>query len=166
MIYLAVFACAISLGWLAAWRMGGAAERETMCLLTCVWAGTIVANAVTHSPAPVPFYAALDAMAVVWLFMHQLRNWQWITAGLFAAMLLTHFLFWSGSSAGLIIYEGRPYQDILAGLGYLQIFITGWASYERGRQRIGKSSLVGHWLLASDWVPRLSNHHRGHAGKR
>lgn len=165
MIYLAMFACAIALGWAIAFGRGGAAERETMCLLTCVWAGTILANIATQSAAPVPFYAALDIAAVGWLYMHQRRNWQWITAGLFASMLLTHLLFWSGSSAGLTPYEGRPYQDILALLGYMQILVTGWASYERGRQRAGKHTVMGRWLLATDWVPRLGHRHRDHARK-
>lgn len=164
MIYAALFACALAIGWFLAWRKGGSAEMRTMCILTCVWIGTVVANCATQSPAPVLFYALLDVFAIGWLLSHQQRNWQWMPAGLFAAMLLTHFVFWSGTSGGLIIYESRPYQDILAILGYAQIFCVGWASHERARERLGEPSRMGRWGLSVNWVPVRRMGHKHHAG--
>jgi hypothetical protein len=164
MVYLTLFACAIAAGWIASIKMGGTAERETMCLLTCIWLGTVVANQVTHSPAPIPIYFALDVCAVGWLWFHRRRNWQWLPTGLFAAMILTHFIFWSGTESGVLVYQGRPYQDVLAILGYLQILSTGIASLERARARRGRLPVVGHWVLSSDWLPRQRSHYKSHEG--
>jgi len=166
MIYAAFFVVAVFLGWLASYKWGGTAERETMCILTCIWVGTIIANIATHSPAPVEFYAVLDLSGIVWLWRHQRRNWQWVPAALFGSMLFTHLMFYSGTHSGEIIYSGRPYQDILAGLAYLQIASTGWASYERSRAKSGGASRSGHWALASNWLPRQRNHNRHHAEPR
>jgi hypothetical protein len=159
MIYAVLFACALTAGWAAAWKSGGAAERETMCLLTLIWVGSGISNWATGLAAPTLFYAALDIFAVGWLLYHQRRNWQWIPAGLFASMMLTHFVFWSGTNGGLIIEASRPYQDILAVLAYAQIVSVGWACHERARERAGQPSRLGGWALATGWVfvRRLGN---------
>ena len=135
-----------------------------MCLLTVTWAGTVISNIATGSEAPVLFYAMLDIFAIVWLLFHQRRNWQWMPAGLFASMLLTHFVFWSGTSGGMILFEARPYQDILAVLGYAQVACVGWASHERARQRAMGPSRLGRWGLSADWVPVRRMGHKRHAG--
>jgi hypothetical protein len=135
-----------------------------MCLLTVIWAGTMLSNIATGSVAPVLFYALLDTFAVFWLLVHQRRNWQWMPMGLFAAMWLTHFVFWSGTKGGLIIFEGRPYQDILAILSYVQIACTGWAAHERARERAGGLSRLGRWALSTHWVPVRRMGHKRHAG--
>ena len=163
MIYAVLFACAIALGWLSSYRMGGSAERETMCLLTCAWVATIIANNITGSLTPVEFYAPIDLLAIFWLLVHQRRNWQWIPAGLFATMLMVHGMQWSGSHIGVLDGSGRPYQDILAGLAYMQVFSVGLASYERARARNQRTGFVGRWLLAGNWVPFGSYSHRNNA---
>jgi hypothetical protein len=152
------------MGWIAALKWGREAEKGTMSLLTLVWLLTISINLATQSAAPVEMYAALDAAAVVWFWRHQRNNWQWIPAGLATAMLLTHFLFWTGTHSGSITYSGRPYQDILAVLAYLQVAATGWASYERARARHRRWFVrMGHWALATNWLPRRGRHHALHA---
>jgi len=163
MIYAVIFGCAVTAGWVLAVKLGGAAERETMCLLTCMWVATIVANMASGEPAPYGWYSLIDTGGITWLFAHQRRNWQWIPAGIFAVMLLTHFVFWTATQAGDIAYRGRPYQDILAVLGYLQILSVGFASYERQRARAGRLSWLGHRLMASDLLPRWRQNHTHHA---
>jgi hypothetical protein len=160
MIYLALFACAVALGWRASFKWGGSAERETMCLLTCIWLATIAANLVTGSVAPVEFYGPLDLFGLIWLAAHQRRNWQWIPAGLFAVMLLTHVIFWSGTHSGQIVYAGRPYQDFLAFFAYLQVGSVAWASHERVRAARGRVSRMGLWALADNWL-FVRRRHRG-----
>lgn len=163
MIYAALFACALGAGWAAAIGWGYRSERETMCLLTLIWAGTVGSNAATGDPSPVVFYAALDIAGLVWLYAHQRRNWQWIPAGLFAAMMLTHFVFWSGTGAGVILQEGRPYQDILAVLAYMQIACVGLVSHERARQRRKQHPFMGDWVFATGGVLRFRRSHKNHA---
>ena len=152
MLYLILFACAIALGWALAVRLGGTAERETMCLLSCVWLATIAANLITQDPAPYKIYAILDFAALFWLFLHQRRNWQWLISGLFACMMLTHVMQWAGAATGVFSVSGRPYQDFLAVFGYLQIVSVGWASYERDRLRRNKPVHMGGWVVSGDWV--------------
>lgn len=164
MIYAAFFACALVAGWAAAIGWGKRSERETMCLLTLIWLGTVASNAATGDPSPVVFYAALDISGIIWLYAHQRRNWQWIPAGLFAAMMLTHFIYWSGTGAGVILHEGRPYQDVLAALAYAQVLTVGVISYERARQRHGHNSLMAHWAFATGGVLRFRFAHKNHAG--
>lgn len=166
MIYAATFAIAMLTGWAVAIHWGGRAERETMCLLSLVWLGTVAANIATGDPSPVVFYAALDIAGIIWLAAHQRRNWQWIPAGLFAVMMLTHFIYWSGTGAGVIINHGRPYQDILAALAYLQIFVVGGMSYERARQRAGAYTIMADWAFSTDWVLRFRLAHKNNAGAR
>lgn len=163
MIYAALFACALGAGWAAAIGWGKRSERETMCLLTLIWFGTVAANWATGAPSPVVFYAALDIAGIVWLYAHQRRNWQWIPAGLFACMMLTHFVYWSGTGAGVIIHEGRPYQDILAILAYMQILSVGLVSYERARIGRRDGSFVDHWAFATGGVLRFRLSHKHHA---
>lgn len=165
MIYVLAFACAVALGWLASYRLGGTAERETMCLLTCIWTGTLIASMITQSNAPVEFFAPLDFFALGWLFLHQRRNWQWIPAGLFAAMMLVHFMQWGGISAGLLNTTGRPYKDFISFLAYMQIASVGWASYERWRHRNKLDPVMGHWFLAGNWVLHRRRHSRNNARK-
>lgn len=164
MFWLELFACAVIVAWSFAISLGGTAERETMCMLTMMWLATIVANIVTREPAPYLWYSFIDIGGVVWLWQHQRRNWQWIPAGLFACMLLTHLVFWLGTKTGSIAYQGRPYQDFLAIFAYLQLAAAGYASYERAR--LGKRfSWLGSRLMASDLLPRGSLHHAHHARK-
>jgi hypothetical protein len=134
-----------------------------MCLLTCIWAGTIGANLMTGSVAPIEFYAPLDLFGLIWLWRHQRRNWQWIPAGLYAAMLLTHVIFWSGTHTGSLVYAGRPYQDFLAIFAYLQIGSAAWASHERVRSAGGRLSRMGLWALADDWLLVQRRRHGAHA---
>lgn len=163
MIFAAMFAVAIVAGWGASLYWGGRSERETMCLLTCVWLGTLAANIATGDPAPVIFYAALDVAGIIWLAAHQRRNWQWIPAGIFAVMMLVHFIYWSGTGSGLLLHQARPYQDILAVLAYLQIFFVGAMGYERTRKRDGAYTLMGDWAFATDWVLRFRLSDKSHA---
>lgn len=151
MMYAALFGFALAAGWAASIHSGGRAESETMCLLSMVWGGTLVANLVTGSPSPFVYYAFLDVAAVIWLLVHQRKNWQWIPGLIFAGMMMMHTVFWFNSTGGLSAYP-RLYQDILAGLGYLQIMSVGWAIYERIQRRSGKVSGFGHWGLSDNWV--------------
>lgn len=163
MIYAALFGAAMAAGWAASIYRGGRAERETMCLLTMVWVGTIIANVATGSPAPYIFYAVLDMFGVAWFLIHQRKNWQWIPCGLFAGMMMTHTLFWTHSAGGGTEYLHRSYQDILALLGYLQIATVGWAIHERVQSRAGRTSGFGSWGLSSDWVLSLRLGNKNHA---
>jgi hypothetical protein len=163
MIYAVFFACAIIAGWAFSFMKGGATERNTMCLLSMVWIATIIANGATGSPAPFIYYFVIDAFAIAWLWRHQRKNWQWMPAGLFATMILTHAIFALGTRSGFIPFQGRPYQDILAILGYLQIFSVGWASHERSLARTGRASRLGAWGRADGWVLRERVHHKPHA---
>lgn len=158
-----LFMTVLALGAAAAWKWGGRTERETMCLLGCVWIGTHAAT-LTFSPyTPFLYYFALDVFALVWLWQHQRRNWQWLPAGLFTAMLLTHLIYFSGTSSGVLIATHRPYMDILTAFAYLQIAAVGWASWERRNARHGQRSALGNWAFATDWLPRGRLDHKGHA---
>lgn len=151
MIWAVMFACAISFGWAFAWFLGGKTERETMLLLTATWLGTLLANLATGFNSPFYFYACLDVAAVYWLYQHQRENWQWVVAGLFSAMLLSHIIFWS-SAGGLFNVSPRSYQDTLAVLGYLQIISVVLASGQKWRARRGAIGNIGRWALSNHWV--------------
>lgn len=150
----ALFVCALVLGGVASYRWGGTAERETMCLLVCIWLATHASTLALSPFTPVLIYFSIDVGALYWLWRHQRRNWQWIPAALFTAMLLTHFIYFSGTSAGLLSATHRPYMDVLTALAYLQIASVGWASWERRNVRSGHGGVVGSWAVAADWLPR------------
>lgn len=163
MIYLAFFALAVALGWGATLAWGGRTERESMCLLTCVWLATVAANISTGYSSPYIMYALIDGFAMAFLYRHQRRNWQWLLQGLFTGMMTVHLVYLTGTSSGMIAENGRPYQDFLAVLAYAQLFALGWASWQRKEQRHGRLAALGRWALDTDWVPSGSLVHRRHA---
>lgn len=158
MIWAVLFATALGIGWGAAYRFGGRAEQDTIFVLTFVWLGTVGANLATDFSSPYYFYAPLDVAAIYWLYKIQEKNWQWIVAGLFTVMLLTHILFWS-SVGGLFDVSPRAYQDTLAVSGYLQILSVVLASGQRWRAGRGTVGNIGRWALANNWVPLRHRHY-------
>lgn len=151
MIWAAFFGCALAGGWFVAYVAHGGAEARTMCILTATWIGTLAANQIAGEMTPVLYYVVIDCIAIGWLFWNQTRNWQWIPAALFTTMLLTHFIFITGISTGAIADTSRPYQDILAVLGYLQIGSVLTAGMQRFRHDGG---VLHRWAAGTDWVLR------------
>ena len=163
--YAFAYFIALLVGAYVAGTKGGRAEQQTMCLIICVWLGTLYVNHVTGSFAPYISYAIIDIGVLLVLWDRQLRNWQWLPAGLFTAMLLTHLTFWTLGMTGVMADGARPYQDVLAVLSYLTILSVGWASWERARDRGGGNiGGLGRWALSTDWLPLGARNHHGHAG--
>jgi len=161
-IYAVFFGLAILGGWVISarhvesnsWRAAmtvlrhGNSELRTMCILTAVWIATVFINWWTGDPYPISYYIGFDVAAIVWLLWNQTKDWQWIIAALFTAMLLTHLTFIVGVSLHLLPEHHRPAQDILAVLGYAQIFSVGTMALQR-RSHVGAA---GGWGFGTDWV--------------
>jgi hypothetical protein len=147
--YAFMFATALGLGWAASIHWGGYTERATMCLLSCIWLGVVIAQWATNSNAPFMFFATLDMAGIIWLWQHQRRNWQWIPASIFVIMLACHVAYWAG--AGI---ETRLYLDTVALLAYLQIGSVMWASKARRNVDVGEGGVVYRWAVADSWLPR------------
>lgn len=157
--YAIAFAGALGIGWAASFHWGGYTERATMCLLSCIWLGVMTAQAATQQVAPFTFFATLDMAGIFWLWQHQRRNWQWVTGGLFAAMLACHAAYWAG-----IGIEAHDYLNSIAALAYLQIGSVIWAARARRDVRNGKGGIASHWALANNWLPRRRLDHKRNAG--
>lgn len=164
MIYAAMFAAALCFGWFAAFRWGGRAERESVCLLSCVWLATVLSNLMSGYASPAIVYAMIDGYAMWFLYYHQRRNWQWLLQGLFTVMMTVHLVHLVGVEVGLSVSSGRPYQDFLAFLGYAQIASLSWASWQRRSVRDGRGNHLAVWAFGNDWVPSRSVVNRSHAG--
>lgn len=151
MIWSFLFAAALLGGWLASWRVQGGTEARTMCVLTAVWVGTIFSYNVFEGSWLILAYVVFDIIGLGMLFWIQNRNWQWEPAALFTAMLLTHFIFVSGQTSYLLSSDLRPWLDILAVLGYLQIASVCKACW--GRLHHGSGAYY-RWGAGSNWVLR------------
>ncbi len=163
MLWAVPFAVALCAGFYYAMEKGGGAERCTIGILLAVWVGTVATNFYTGLAAPYMAYAALDVAALALLYDQQRRNWQWIPAALFTAMLLTHLLYW-GVSTVAVAPSAFAYQSIIAVLAYAQIASVIWASHERSRVREGRNlGKLGHWALADTWLFVRAPHHSANA---
>lgn len=160
MIYAVFFGFAILAGWVVSARhvSGGSsldvlrkgnAELSTMCILTSVWLGTLWTDWFFEDPTPLLEYILMDAAAVYWLLKKQSKNWQWITVAVFAVMFLSHLVFIVGMYSGNLVDFPRPWKDILAVLGYIQILNVILMARQR---RLHHGGAYYSWAGRSDWV--------------
>jgi len=123
MIWAVIYGVALAIGWLVSILVRGGTEQKNMCILTASWLGTLFVD-YKFGANSTGYYIGIDAAVLIWLYYEQEKNWQWIIAALFTAMMLTHFVFIAGQILELISNTPRPYKDILAILGYLAIGTT------------------------------------------
>lgn len=91
--------------------------------------------------------AAIDYTTAVIIAVASTRRWALTVVGLYALMLLAHVTFSMHETVGLVVSR-RSYFDILTGLAWLQLAVTGgWIAvdYRKGvhqRRRIDRSVSV------------------------
>jgi len=151
MLYAIPFGLLLTYALYAAIRSKGLTEIKTISLLWIVWIANGAINYTLKDSTPYMEYAILDFAAILILMLFQTRNWQHVIASLYAAMILTHFLLWAGITSNTLLDTGHPYQDFLAGLGYLQIFFTIYISNARNRSDNTYRNFT-RWCFAVDLV--------------